>query len=194
MRKGQTIIGLLLFMQISNVALLSAQEHNDIIKKVSTQGHTIYYQKLGDDKSNESSIVFYLTNRLLDKSDTICDLTDRGMKLQELDYMEETHLLIDSIRETVTQVVGNKTITSLRHHRVKIILFFDYEGRIFNVGINIPSSIYGKILGRRQIYTILHHIHSQYPLMAAYAKLNKLRYNGAEMYSFPLLLSYPEKQ
>ena len=181
-------------MQISSVVLLSAQEHNDIIKKVSTQGQTIYYQKLGNDKLKMNSIVFYLNNRLLDKSDTICDLTDRNMKLQELDYMEETHLLIDSIRETVTQVVGNKTITSLRHHRVKIILFFDYEGRIFNVGINIPSSIYGKSLGRRQIYTILHHIHSQYPLRAAYAKLNKLRYNGAEMYSFPLLLSYPEKQ
>ena len=172
-------------MQISSVVLLSAQEHNDIIKKVSTQGQN--YQKLGNDKLKMNSIVFYLNNRLLDKSDTICDLTDRNMKLQELDYMEETHLLIDSIRETVTQVVGNKTITSLRDHRVKIILFFDYEGRIFNVGINIPSSIYGKSLGRRQIYTILHHIHSHYPLMAAYAKLKKLRYKGDERYSFPLL-------
>ena len=33
---------------------------------------------------------------------------DRDLKLKELDYMKETHLLIDSIRETVTQLVAKK--------------------------------------------------------------------------------------
>lgn len=177
---------IVLILHISSAALLSAQEHSGIMKRVSTQGHTIYYQRHRNDKLKVSSIDFYLNNRLQDNSDTISNLTDRDLKLKELDYMKETHLLIDSIRETVTQLVGKKTITSLRHHQVKIILFFDYEGRIFNVGIRIPSSIYGKSLGRRQIYKVLRHIYSRYPMFTAYAKLKKLRYKGTEWYSFSL--------
>jgi len=173
-------------LQVSSVTLLSAQEHHGLLKKVYTQGYTIYYQKHRNDKLKVNLICFYLNNRFLNYSDSISNLTDRDIKLQELDYMKETHLLIDSIRETITQLVGKKTITSLQHHLVDMILIFDNDGKIFNVGIVIPSSIYGKRLRKRQIYTILNHIHSRFPVFSAYAKLNKLQYQGGEMYHFPL--------
>ena len=70
-----------------------------------------------------------------------------------------------------------------------VTLYFDNDGKIVNVAINMPADIHGPGIRNNKIYAILHHIYSHYTVWH-YAQLNQpyFKYNGIMQYAFPVIL------
>ena len=68
-------------------------------------------------------------------------------------------------------------------------LYFNNDGKIVNVALDMPADIHGPGIRNNKIYAILYHIYSHYTVWH-YAQLNQpyFKYNGIMQYSFPVIL------
>ena len=165
-------------------------------RRIFSGGHEMYYEyRQGADGISPNRVSFALRANKDFPKQVPEDGFIYEQKLWPFMEMPETGLLIDSIRHDIKGLLTEKeynAILNANTYASRVSLYFDNDGKIVNVALDIPADIHGQGIRNNKIYAILHHIYSHYTVWH-YARLNRpyFKYNGIMQYSFPVIQSKP---
>lgn len=176
-------------------ATCTAQVNSQPQRRIFSGGHELYYEyrakKIHDIGCNRASFALKADKDIPKQEPENGYIYEQ--KLWRLIDMPETNLLIDSIRHDIAQMLTEKEYNAISNANTYattyVTLYFDNDGKIVNVALDMPADIHGPGIRNNKIYAILHHIYSHYTVWH-YAQLNQpyFKYNGIMQYSFPVIM------